>query len=126
MTSHVEGFPMVLVEAMSLGLPLVAFDCPRGPAEIIEPGRTGLLVPDGDEPAFTRAIRSVVTDAEARRRMGAAGWHRAGAYELPRVAGLWEALLDDVARRHHPREGPATAAGGPLRGRPLHPEPSRH
>ena len=68
MTSRYEGFPMVLIEAMSKGLPLVSFDCPRGPAEIIDDGRNGYLVPDGDTSAFTQALLRVIEDDEGRRR----------------------------------------------------------
>ena len=58
LTSRAEGFPMVLIEAMSAGVPLVAMDCPRGPAEIVDDGKNGLLVDDGDVAGFTAALRA--------------------------------------------------------------------
>lgn len=53
MTSRYEGLPMVLIEAMSFGLPLVAYDCKTGPAELIDDGVNGYLVPDDDAAAFS-------------------------------------------------------------------------
>ncbi|CAN5644389.1 N/A [soil metagenome] len=53
LTSRAEGFPMVLIEAMSAGVPLVAMDCTRGPGEIVDDGKNGLLVEDGDVAGFT-------------------------------------------------------------------------
>ncbi len=96
LSSRKEGFPMALIEAMSVGLPLVAFDCPRGPAEIVRNGRNGLLVPDGDVAAFSAALRLLVEDEEQRRAMGAAALADAHAYEVGAIVAQWEQLFDDV------------------------------
>jgi glycosyltransferase involved in cell wall biosynthesis len=78
---------------MSKGLPIVSFDCPTGPREIVEDGRTGLLVPEGDEEALAAALRELIEDAPRRRRFGAAALEAARAYELGAVGRRWEALL---------------------------------
>lgn len=70
MSSHYEGFPMVMVEAMSYGLPVVTFDYPCGPRDIIRDGKNGILVPDGDIPALARAMERVMTDGPFRTRLG--------------------------------------------------------
>jgi glycosyltransferase involved in cell wall biosynthesis len=56
MTSRSEGLPTVLLEAMFLGRPVVAVDCPAGPREALCGGRDGRLVPEGDEPALVAAM----------------------------------------------------------------------
>jgi glycosyltransferase involved in cell wall biosynthesis len=99
MASHFEGLPMVLLEAMSQGLPLVSMDCPRGPAEIIEDGVNGRLVADGDLDGFRQALRQVMDDDDLRRRMGAAGLQKAEAYRVDAVADRWRSLFEDVLDR---------------------------
>lgn len=105
MGSTSEGFPMVLVEAMGRGLPLVAFDCPRGPADMIEDGVNGRLVPDGDIAGFSNALRELLGDLALRAEMGEVGLQRARDYEMATIAAQWEALFDElVAERATRRE----------------------
>lgn len=96
LSSRWEGFPMVLLEAMTKGLPVVSFDCPMGPADIVEDGRTGFLVPDGDVGALAASILELVRDEPKRRRFGAAAAERAQAFTLPRIGPRWEELLADL------------------------------
>jgi glycosyltransferase involved in cell wall biosynthesis len=66
-----EGLPTVLIEAMYLGAPIVSSDCPSGPAEILENGKWGKLVPVGDSDALARAVvdvlRAPARDSAVRR-----------------------------------------------------------
>lgn len=109
LTSRYEGFPMVLIEAMTMGVPVVSFDCPRGPAEIVVDSVTGRLVPDGDISAFTDALVAMVDDTEGRRRMSEQSLRYARQYEAGRIIGSWTALFDEIVaeRRGSPtrREG---------------------
>jgi glycosyltransferase involved in cell wall biosynthesis len=88
---------MVIIEAMSMGLPVVAFDCRYGPAEIIEDGRTGFVVPREDTDALVEATLELIRDPDKRRRFGAAGVQRARDYALERIGPRWEELLDELA-----------------------------
>ena len=87
---------MVLLEAMSHGLPMVSYDCPRGPAEMIRDGENGRLVPDGDTAAFTAALLQVIDDDDLRRRMGAAALNDAHQYEMPSIVGRWISVFAQV------------------------------
>jgi glycosyltransferase involved in cell wall biosynthesis len=91
MSSEREGFPMVLLEAMSVGLPMVAYDCPRGPAEVVRDGINGRLIPDGDAAAFTDALAELMDSVELRKRMGAAALADAATYSMPNIVARWEA-----------------------------------
>jgi GalNAc-alpha-(1->4)-GalNAc-alpha-(1->3)-diNAcBac-PP-undecaprenol alpha-1,4-N-acetyl-D-galactosaminyltransferase len=94
--SRYEGFGNVLIEAMTCGSCVVAFDCPEGPAEIITQRHDGILVPDGDVAALCRAIESVCLDRDERERLGRNARESARRFEPGRVLCLWNSLLAEV------------------------------
>lgn len=73
--SHAEPFGLVLLEAMSLGKPVIA-TAAGGPLEVVEEGRTGLLVKPGDSGAMASAISQLICDPQRRAAMGRAGRDR--------------------------------------------------
>lgn len=96
MSSNYEGFPMVMIEAMSCGLPVVTFDYKCGPRDIITPEVNGLIVPNGDIQAFADALVRVMTHTEMRRDMGRAALRVTERYSLDSVMKSWNNLFEKL------------------------------
>jgi glycosyltransferase involved in cell wall biosynthesis len=109
MSSRKEGFPMVLLEAMSAGLPVVSYDCPTGPRDIIREGVDGYVVPDGDGDALAAAMSRLMDDEDKRKAFGAAAIEGAKRYDLGAIAARWEALLAEAEATKTGRRKTGTA-----------------
>ncbi|MGH3381928.1 MAG: glycosyltransferase family 4 protein [Actinoallomurus sp.] len=94
--SDAESFGMTLVEAMRCGVPVVSTDCPLGPAEIIEHGKDGLLVPVGDSRALATALLDLIGDGPARRRMGEAARASSRRFDPGPIAGTYQELFAEL------------------------------
>ncbi|TDC04485.1 glycosyltransferase family 4 protein [Nonomuraea longispora] len=97
LSSRFEGLPMVMIEAMAHALPVVAFDCPTGPQDVLTDGTDGVLVPPRDVSALADALNRVVSDRDLRVRMGKAAAETARAYGPEQVMPLWEDLFAALA-----------------------------
>jgi glycosyltransferase involved in cell wall biosynthesis len=102
LSSRFEGLPMVLLEAMSTGLAVAAFDCPTGPREVIDPGVDGLLVPAEDIGALAAALNQLIEDPARRRAMGAAAFETSRQYFMPVIRDAWEEFLSALAATRAP------------------------
>jgi glycosyltransferase involved in cell wall biosynthesis len=96
LSSRFEGFGMVLIEAMACGLPVVSFDCPAGPDEIIIDGVDGFLVPSGDVHALADKLMTLMSDEDLRKRLGQQARQTAQRYDMAVLADQWTALFDSV------------------------------
>ncbi|WP_326642459.1 glycosyltransferase [Nonomuraea fuscirosea] len=96
LSSRREGFPMTVLEALSKGVPVVAFDCPHGPGEIITHGHDGLLVPQQHVTALAAAIGLLIDHETGRRTMGSAALTTSQRYTPEVVGRCWEELLAEL------------------------------
>lgn len=99
LSSRYESFGNVLTEAMVAGLPIVSFDCPFGPGEIIENEVDGLLVPPEDADALAEAMARMMRDADLRRRLGRMAQQNVRRFERGRIMELWDDLVADLLAR---------------------------
>ena len=98
LASRYEGFPNVLLEALSCGAPVVATDCASGPREILVDGEFGLLVPPEDPVALGAAIQRLISDTSLAEKFACKAPQATIRYALPAIADSWEVLLSQEAR----------------------------
>ena len=98
MSSRYEGFGMVLLEAQTVGLPVVSFACKCGPSEIVNDGVDGYLVAPGDVDAMADRLVRLMQDGVLRRRMGARAFANAARFSTDAVMKQWMALFDSLKK----------------------------
>lgn len=96
LTSMYEPFGLVLPEAMSCGLPVVAFDCPYGPADIITDGVDGFLIKDRSVESFVHRVDQLMSSYDLRRRMGQAGIRSSQRYRSEVIMPQWVSLFEQL------------------------------
>ena len=98
MSSHYEGFPMVMIEAMACGLPVVAFDFKCGPKDIILEHTNGLIVPEGDITALAEAMTQIMANDEKRKAMAIEAQKVTERYSEERVMSQWITLFKQLTQ----------------------------
>jgi glycosyltransferase involved in cell wall biosynthesis len=96
MSSRFEGFPMVLLEALSCGLPVVSFNCESGPSEILEDGISGLLVEPENIEELAMKIIFLIENPIVRYEMGINAYHRAKYFSKNTILSQWEKLFIEI------------------------------
>ena len=110
-TSLYEPFGLVIPEAMSCGLPVVAFDCPYGPRDIITDGVDGFLVTEGNEQDFADRMTQLMDDDRLCNTMGTAAIQSSLRYAASQIMPQWQQLfntltsLPNIARHHSDKQG---------------------
>lgn len=98
MTSIYEPFGLVLVEAMSCGLPVIAFDSPYGPADIISDKIDGFLVDNNDVVSFASRIKYLIDNKELRIEMGRKGIQSSKRYTYDKIMPQWIHLFNRLVK----------------------------
>jgi poly(glycerol-phosphate) alpha-glucosyltransferase len=93
LTSASEGFPLILLESMSYGVPVAAYDSNYGPREVIVDGENGYLADFADSVALAKKILLLMQDSDLRTRMGASAMETLGRFDTGRFVENWKRVL---------------------------------
>lgn len=96
MSSRYEGLPMVLLESIANGLPIVSFDCPTGPAEIIENNDCGILVLNGNIKDLSEKIIIMIENVDVRKKMSTIAIEKSKKYSIELIMRQWEQLFTEM------------------------------
>lgn len=95
--SRSEGFGMVLIEAMSCHLPVISFDCPNGPRDIISHNKDGFLIENGNVEEFVEKVALLINNFKLRQQMGKEAMEKSKKYEATAIMKQWDDLFKYIA-----------------------------
>lgn len=96
--SRFEGFGLVIIEAMSCGLPVVSFNCENGPRNIITDEQDGCLVTPYDVEEYANKLLKLIHDKDYRQQMGINAYQASRRYAIENIATQWKDLFDELMR----------------------------
>lgn len=96
MTSHFEGFPLVLLEAIRHGLPCIAFDCPFGPASIIKDGICGYLIEENSIEQYAQKLSLLMNQEDIWKSLSKEAIKRGEDFSVETVMNRWRQLFEDL------------------------------
>ena len=103
MSSLWEGQPLAILEAMGSGCPVIAYDIKYGPADLVEHGRSGLLVADGDIDELAASMLRLLNDTALAREMSLAAWQRSHEFDEGHMMRRWQDVFKRVLRQRRSR-----------------------
>ena len=98
LSSRFEGFGMVIIEAMQCGVPVVSFDCPKGPGEIIKHQVDGILVENGNIEEFSKSLLELIKNREKREQLSANAIENVKRYSITEIGEKWIDLLVQIEK----------------------------
>lgn len=99
MTSRYEGLPMVLLEAQAFGLPIISFNCKCGPSDVVDNGKNGFLVEEGNVSAFALQLKKVMKDIELRKEMSWNALDTSKKFSIEPVMSRWMQLFESLTEK---------------------------
>ena len=97
LSSRYEGFGMVLIEAMSFGIPCISFDCNYGPSDIIKNNEDSFLIKNGDEKDFAKKLQLLMKDESLRKEMGEKARKNVERFLPENVVKNWDELFRSLS-----------------------------
>ena len=104
LASQTEGFSLVVIEAMSVGIPTVVYNCPGGIRYVVKDGETGYLVPMNDEDAFVEKVCLLIENEKLRTAMGQDCLQEVKQYRIEKIAQQWMVLFQDLLDKKRGRK----------------------
>jgi glycosyltransferase, group 1 family len=96
MTSRNEGLPLVLLEAKQYGLPIVSFNCPTGPSEIVLDGENGYLIDNFDIEEMSNKICKLIESEELREDFSRNSMNDIEKFDKEKILKQWIRLIEEM------------------------------